>query len=273
MNNPIEVVIELSEPQTAVLASRKQVILEMAGQGGGKSANIGNSSGMLISAFPEAFGFIGANTYQQLSTSTLLRVFAGWKHAYGYEEYEPRSCPWGAYVVDKKPPAHFRRLHKFRSYEGVISFFSGHVCFIGSLENYKAHEGKEFAWAHLDETKDTKEEALKEVILGRLRQYGLWYDRNGDIQFNNTISADEAKEAGWTSWNPLYIHTSPSISGTPWLVDMFKLDKFEKEIKEAVIQKEKDFFHKEFDNKAVIIYSAYHNAPHLSPGYLANQEA
>jgi hypothetical protein len=264
--------IWLSEPQAAVLECRQQLILEMAGQGGGKSQNIGYSSGQLVSEFPEALGFIGANTYNQLSTATLDRVFTTWKDDKGFEEWDAKACPWGAYVVDKKPPPHFKRFRKLRDYEGTISFFNGALIFIGSLENYKAHEGKEFAWAHLDETKDTKEKALKEVILGRLRQYGLWFDRSGAIVFNNTVSMAQAEANGWTSWNPLYIHTSPAIDGAEWIIKLFKLDKFEKEIKAKVIQKERDFFYKEFENKAVCIYSAYHNRDNLAPGYLENQE-
>jgi hypothetical protein len=264
--------IELSEPQAAVLESRKQLNLEMSGQGGGKSQNIGYASGQLISEFPEALGFIGANTYLQLSQSTLKRVFETWKEDKGFEEYDAKGCPWGAYVVDKKPPPHFVRTHKLRDYSNTISFYNGQLTFIGSLENYKAHEGKEFAWAHLDETKDTKEEALKEVILGRLRQYGLWFDADGALFFDNHIEPEKAAGQGWTAWNPLYIHTSPKIHGAEWLIKMFKLDKFQKEIKKKCQARQHDFFYKEFENKSVCIYSAYHNEHNLAPGYLQNQE-
>jgi hypothetical protein len=266
----IEVI--LSDPQAAVLEARKNLILEMSGQGGGKSQNIGYSSGMFISEFPEAIGFIGANTYQQLSHSTLVRVFQTWKDVYGFTKYDKKANPGGAYVVDTRPPAHFQTIYTPKSYDGTISFWNGALIFIGSLENYKAHEGKELAWAHLDETKDTKEAALKEVILGRLRQYGLWFDQQGDIFFDAVVRPEEAEGRGWTAWIPLYIHTSPSLSGTEWLVKMFQLSAFAKEIKKKVIQKERDFFYKEFENKAVCIYSAYHNKDNLAPGYLEGQE-
>lgn len=268
-----EIEIWLSEPQTAVLETRQQLILEMSGQGGGKSQSIGYSSGQLIAEFPEVLGFIGANTYLQLSQSTLDRVFKTWKADKGFEEWDPKARPWGAYVVDKKPPAHFVRLHQLRDYAGTISFYNGQLTFIGSLENYKAHEGKEFGWAHLDETKDTKEKALKEVILGRLRQRGLFYSIDTrELFYFPSLTADEAERRGLKAWNPLYIHTSPAIDGAEWLLKMFKLDKFERQIKKACQAREKDFFHKEFENKAVIIYSAYHNKENLAPDYLQNQE-
>jgi hypothetical protein len=267
MNENQEIEVWLSEPQEAVLATRQQLILEMAGQGGGKSQNIGYSSGMLISAFPKARGFIGANTYNQLSQSTLDRVFNTWKTAYGFEEYDKHAAPWGAYVVDKRPPPHFTRYQNLRHYDGTISFWNGQLTFIGSLENYKAHEGKEFTWAHLDETKDTKEKALTDVIFGRLRQPGLYFDKDGNLQW-----FDFAAPEGWTPWNPLYIHTSPAIDGAEWLLKMFNLSSFEKEIKKKVQRGAKDFFYKEFGNRAICIYSAYHNAHNLSAGYLKNQE-
>lgn len=271
-SNDIEII--LSEPQTAVLSSRAAVILDMAGQGSGKSQNIGYSSGMFITDFPQALGFIGANTYLQLSQSTLVRVYATWKAVYGFTEYDAKSNPGGAYVVDKKPPPHFERVHYLRDYSGTISFYNGALIFLGSLENYKAHDGKEFAWAHLDETKDTVENALKEVILGRLRQFGLWYERTtGDLFYDADLRAEGAEAKNLTAWNPLYIHTSPALGGVDWLNTMFKLDKFEKDIKTQVLQKERAFFYREFDNKAVIIYSTHHNAHNLPPNYIENQEA
>lgn len=265
--------IWLSEPQTAVLEARKPQILNMSGQGGGKSAIIGYSSGMFITDFPQVKGFIGANTEMQLTQSTLRAVFKSWADVHGYEEYDPKTNPSGAYVVDKKPPGHFKKFERFRKYHGIVSFYNGAIIFLGSLENYKAHDGKEFGWAHLDETKDTKEAALDEVIVGRLRQYGLWYHAGtGEIYFDNTISAEEAEMNNWIAWNPLYINTSPALGGVPWLNKKFHLDKFQKEIKKKVLRKERDYFHKEFDNKAVIIYSAYHNRHNLPPNYFENQE-
>jgi hypothetical protein len=266
-----EVEVILSEPQEAVLESRKANILEMAGKGSGKSETIGISTGMFISELPEAAGFIGANTIMQLSQSTLDRVFKSWKKVHDFTEYDPKFNRGGAYVIDKKPPPSFQRFRSLRDYRGTISFYNGALVYIGSLENYKAHDGKEFAWAHLDETKDTKADALKEVIQGRLRQYGLWYAPDGGILFNAQITAPEAEALGLTAWNPLYIHTAPALVGVDWLNKMFSLDAYAKEIKARVTKKDKDFFYKEFDNNAVCIYSTYHNAHNLPPNYIENQ--
>lgn len=265
--------IWLSEPQTAVLETRKPQTLNMAGQGWGKSRLIGYSSGMFITDFPEIKGFIGANTDMQLTQSTLVPVFKAWAETYGYEEYDSKTNPSGAYVIDKKPPFHFKKNHKLRRYGNTISFYNGAIVFLGSLENYKAHDGKEFGWAHLDETKDTKEKALDDVIIARLRQYGLWYDRNKDLFFDDTIDEAESIRRGWTAWNPLYIHTSPAVGGVDWINKKFNLYPFAKEIKRKVLRKDKDYFFREFGNMCVVISSAYHNKHNLPPNYLANQEA
>ncbi len=272
MQESSDIHVELSEPQTAVLESRQSLILDMSGQAGGKSAVISYDSGNKVAEFPEALGFIGANTHMQLSQSTLVRVFKIWRQTYGFIEYHPRSNRSGAFVYNKRPPAHFERIHDLPDYGGIISFYNGAVIFTGSLENYKAHDGKEFAWAHLDETKDTKELALTDVIFARLRQYGLWYNKRGEIYFNAQVTQEQAERMSWKAWNPLYIHTSPAGVTAPWLNKMFKLDRFAKEIKESVIQKERAFFYREFENKAVCIYSAYHNAQNLPPNHLQNQE-
>lgn len=267
-----DIEIELSEPQTAVLASRQSAILNMSGQGGGKSQVIGYSAGMFLSDFPQALGFIGANTYMQLSQSTLVRVFATLKEVYGFTEYDKVGNPAGAYVVDKKPPPHFHRIHQLRTYDGTMSFYNGALVFLGSLDNYKAHDGKEFAWAHLDETKDTDKKALKDVILGRLRQYGLWYHKETkDVHFDASLNAQQAEDAGLVAWNPLYINTSPADGGVDWLNDMFKLTVFRKEIKKAVSHGDQSYFHKEFGRMAAIIYPVHFNAENLPPGFIDKQ--
>jgi hypothetical protein len=269
-----DTVVELSEPQTAVLSARTAIILDMAGQGSGKSRNIGYSSGMFISDFPQVRGFIGANTNMQLSQSTLSAVFQTWKTVYGFTEYNDKMNRAGNYVVDKKPPAHFQVFHQLREYSGTISFWNGCLIFIGSLENYIAHEGKEFGWAHLDETKDTRERALKDVILGRLRQYGIWARLDSeDLMYDENMNASQAEAQGWFAWNPLYIHTSPALGGVDWLNNMFKLRTFAKQIKAAVTQEERAFFYKVFENKTVVIYPVHHNRHNLPPNYIENQTA
>lgn len=270
MSVSTDLVVEVSEPQAAVMNCRAALILNMAGQGGGKTTTIGYISGMMIEMFPELAGFIAANTYGQLSSSTLKAVFREWKKVFGWSEYHPKSNPGGDFIVDKVPPLHFERLDAFKDYHNIISFRSGAVIYLGSLDKYKAHDGKEFAWAHLDETKDTKEEALTEVIFGRLRQMGLWYDLMGNM-VGGKYTAEQAASLNLTAWNPCYIHTSPAVGIVQWINEMFELNPYEDEIRKRVLRKEKDYWYREWKGKAACIYSAFHNARNLPPNFLELQ--
>lgn len=242
-----------------MLTSRQQINLFLAGQGSGKTHCGGLLSGHLISTFPAAHGFIGANTYTQLSDSTLYRIRNVWKDVFGWTEYT-KGNKKGNFVVDVKPPAHFNTAeHEYDSYHGKICFQNGTVIYKGSLDNYKAHDGKEFAWAILDETKDTKEEAVKEVIIGRLRELGMWVNAAGEL----------TQESGGTPFNPLYIFTSPAK--VPWINEWFRLDEYHDEIVREIYSAE-TYFCRKIDNKLAVISSSYHNQANLPDNYIANQK-
>lgn len=135
-----------------------------------------------------------------------------------------KSNPDGVFVVNKKPPEHFRQYEILDNYHGTICFQNGHLIFTGSLKNYLAHDGKEFGYAHLDETKDTKREALTTVILGRLRQYGVWVMNDVEGRpyfFDDRITPEEAEARNLTSFNPCYVHTSPSLGDIDGILDLF----------------------------------------------------
>ena len=166
--------ILLSKPQNAVYKARTPIVLDMAGQGSGKTENISIFRAEKKQNFPKVKGIIGANTYLQLSQTTLNKCFTAWKKYYGWDEYDKTHNPAGFYVVDKKPPPHFKRHERLKSYNNTISFANGCLVYTGSLDNYRAHDGKEFGWAHLDETKDSRKEALTHVIFARLRQTGIF---------------------------------------------------------------------------------------------------
>lgn len=251
-----ELVQIVSRPQAAMLESTATINLFLAGIGSGKSHLNGIKSYQFITMFPDCTGFIGANFYDQLNTSTLFRIREYWK-SIGVVEWD-KDTKNGTYVVGKKPPAHFRTAnHNFDSYHNIISFVNGHVIFMGSMDNAHAHEGKEIAYAFLDETKDTDEADVKEIIIGRLRQKGM-YLVNGKLSRTGTQSQQ---------YNPLFITTSPSK--TQWLAEWFSLDKYIDEISAKIYSKE-TFFEKEFDNKFITISSTYHNIHNVGINYINN---
>ena len=269
-----EVKVKLSRPQLSVKTSRASLVLDMAGQGSGKTLNISIDVIEKVRAIPRGIGFIGANTHKQLSQSTLKNCFKYWKDIANWTQWS-KSNPDGVFVVNTKPPEHFRQYEILENYHGTICFQNGHLIFTGSLKNYLAHDGKEFGYAHLDETKDTKKEALTTVILARLRQYGIWIAPNQKGKpyfFDDKITPEEAKEKGLEAFNPCYVHTSPSLGDIEWILDLFELKPFEKDISETLSDPFK-FYHREYNGRSVTIYQTYWNERNLKPNYIEEQKS
>lgn len=249
----------LSQPQAAIMNSRSNINLFLAGVGSGKTFLLGLITYNLISNFPHVRGFIAANTYLQLEHSTLFRIREYWK-SIGIVEYNKDSSPWGQYVVSRRPPninGWNTKGQSFDDYYGIVTFYNGCNVFIGSMDNAKAHEGKEFGWAVLDETKDTDECDVKEIIIARIRQTGM-YLVDGEIQSKGTQDQQ---------WNPLYISTSPAK--VDWINDWFDLEKYIDEISARIYSGE-TYFEKEFNDKFVTISSTYHNVHNVGENYIKN---
>lgn len=249
--------LEYSCPQTEVLETTADRVLFLAGVGSGKSQVIGVLSFDFVLNNPEVRGFIGANTYGQLSKSTLDRVKNVWETQFGLVRGRH-------YVENKIPPANFKRFGAdLTSYENTICFENGAVIFVASLDNYQVIDGTEFGWAMLDETKDTKEAAVKEVILARLRQKGLY------INPKTRVISKTMKE-GYLGYNPLFIFTSPAK--TKWLNEMFHIDDYADEIQMTLLNEKlnpgTDYFRKRTDRQLVVISSTWHNEKNLPAGYI-----
>ena len=277
--------LDLSKPQTAVLNSVKQRNLFMAGVGSGKSYVAAPIPIRIGKEYPWLRGFIGANTYSQLSKSTLSRIFDVWLNVFGLH----RDMD---YVVDKQPPPDFKVYgSRLKKYDNTISFKNGHLIILGSLDNYSAIDGTEFAYAILDETKDTKELAVKEVITARLRQPGMYVSGKAiynQDQFDSYMESgvfkhktiqDEKGEDKEIIWNikrecivegytPLYIFTSPAK--VDWINEWFGINERIQEINSRIYSKT-DFYNTEHSNVSVTICSTFHNEKNLSLGYIENK--
>lgn len=246
----------ISEPQMSMLTSTANNNLFLAGTGSGKTFLGGILSINFIKEFPEVRGAIFANTFDQLNTSTLFRIREYWS-SIGVTEWSKEN-PSGTYTSGREPPLNWTKCKRnFDRFNNIISFCNGGLIFTGSLDNYFAHSGKEFGWAILDETKDSKEEGVKEVIITRLRQPGMFV-HDGKISHSGLITEQ---------WNPLYCLTSPAR--VDWLNEMFELEKFIDEIS-AKIYSDKTFFEKEFNKKKVVISSTYHNVHNVGINYINN---
>lgn len=253
-NIPSKVVeLEFSEPQLELIESTAQINLFHAGVGSGKTYIIGAKNAMYALKYPHVRGFIGANTYSQLSKSTLVGVFKFWASAGIIRDVH--------YVVGIVPPSTFKIIgEKLSSYENTISFSNGKLIFLASLDNYKAIDGIEIAHADLDETKDTPEIAVKEVILARLRQKGLWLNAQKEI---TTIESE-----GVVGFNPLSIYTSPAK--TDWISEWFSFPEHFEDISATIFSKD-EYFRKRTGDKLVVISSTYHNEHNLPSGYIESK--
>jgi len=277
----IEQELDVSDPQDEVLQARSDRNLFLAGIGSGKSHIIAFLAAFILLNYPRLIQFIGANTYGQLSKSTLKRCFDVWLGVFNWSKGRD-------FVVDTIPPEHFTRYGApLKSYENTICFANGAMIFTASLDNYKMIDGTEFAVAYLDETKDTKEEAVKEVITARLRQPGLYLNHLDELfgqdEYNENIAAGRWRlavdaegdmqlldEAGRNvrSWNPLYIFTSPAK--VDWLNLWFKLTNDYEAISKKIFSKT-DFYHKATPELSVTISSTYHNQSKLPVGFIKRQ--
>lgn len=113
--------------------------------------------------FPKLTGFIGANTYDQLSMATLRELF------YWLEEYRIE------YVIDRFPPTMWGNVpRKFKSYKNVLSIRHPRLnipvhAFTRVLSDPDALRGIEFSWYHLDETRETPENT-HDILIARMRE-------------------------------------------------------------------------------------------------------
>lgn len=246
--------LEFSEPQLDIIKSRAQINLMHCGVGSGKTYLIGFRHAYFAKHYPHVRGFIGANTIEQLNKSTLVGVFKFWGRLGLKRDTD--------YVIDVQPPEHYKIYgERLKSYKNTISFKSGRLVFLASMNNYEAIDGIEFADADLDETKDTEEEAIKEVIMARMRQTGMWLNGRGDIITNEALALAE----GYMGYNPLFMYTSPAK--TDWLADWFDFQRWYEEISEKIFSKT-DYFRKRVGNKLMVIASTYHNEHNLPKGYI-----
>lgn len=113
---------------------------------------------------PRQTGFIGSNTFDQLSQATLRELFY-WLDHEGIE-----------YVIDRQPPPHWNWPRQFKKYQNILSVRIPKwgrwwvvTIFVRTLSDPDALRGIEFTWYWIDETRDTAE-YTHDVILSRTRE-------------------------------------------------------------------------------------------------------
>lgn len=130
------------------------------GVGTGKSFTGGGFSIGHMIQYPDLTGFIGANTYDQLTQATLKETF-GQLEAFGIP-----------FVYNKQPPKNWNIPNKLPSYKNILAAKIGNKvahAFTRVLSDPDALRGIQFSWYHLDEARDTPQDT-HDVILSRMRE-------------------------------------------------------------------------------------------------------
>jgi hypothetical protein len=132
------------------------------GVAGGKTFSGSHFTIAQIIHHPAMTGFIGANTYDQLSQATLRELFY-WLELYGLD-----------YVIDCRPPPSWRCGRQLKTYKNTLHVKNPHtdavtLIFTRVLSFANPLRGIEFSWYWLDETRDTPEDT-HDVVLSRLRE-------------------------------------------------------------------------------------------------------
>lgn len=259
--------IQLSAPQTQFLSATTDRNLLQCGQGFGKTHIMGVLAALFVTHLPRVLGMITANTLGQLGDSTLFRIFQVFKDHFGWEEWT-RNNTDGYFVIGKNPPDDFSpHGYVFKTPYNKIFFRNGAVVMTVSLDNYKAIDGREIGYVLGDEVKDTREQAIKEVILGRLRARGICVRKNYDFHKHFFPFVPEGHPDAGESANPLYFFTSPAKE--EWIAEMFQLEKHRVEIESSIFS-EDDYFFKRDDGRTILIASTYHNKKNLPAPYIPN---
>lgn len=153
--------LSLAPWQAAALFSPITHVAMYGGVGVGKSFTGAHFAIINILEHPECMGFIGANSYDQLTQASLKELFY-WLDYYGLE-----------WVIDQMPPPHWGAPRLFKKYANILSVRhpngkTVHV-FTRVLADPNPLRGVEFSWYWIDETRDTPRET-HDVILARMRE-------------------------------------------------------------------------------------------------------
>jgi hypothetical protein len=177
-----------NEAQEEFLNAEDKIVAYVGGLGSGKTHVGAFWAITMMLTYRNAQGLIAANTYKQLESATLPKVFQL------LDEFGVR------YHYNSQTKILRLRL---KGFTGLVH--------CRSLSEYHDLRGIEFLWIWLDETRDTKEDAFK-VVLGRLRQRVYLDGRPVPTTVPPTATLDLVPAK-------LRITTTPDMLKCKWLYD------------------------------------------------------
>lgn len=154
--------LKLASYQIETIRNPYQHFCFYAGVGTGKTHTGAYFAIDNILRFPEQTGFIGANSYDQLSQATLFRFF---------EELDKCGLD---FVVDCRPPKSWGCKRAFKTYTNTIHVRNPRTkkvttVFTRVMSEPDAFRGIEITWYWIDELRDTDQYA-HDVLVGRCRE-------------------------------------------------------------------------------------------------------
>lgn len=157
--------VKLAPWQAAAINNKSDHFAFFGGVATGKSFSGSHFAIRMITEHPDKTGFIGANTYDQLSQATLRELFY-WLEYYNLD-----------FVVDRIPPINWDAKRTLKKYSNTVHIRNPHtkkvsLIFTRVLSDENPLRGLEFSWYWLDETRDTPERT-HDVIVSRMRESDL----------------------------------------------------------------------------------------------------
>ena len=139
------------------------------GRGSGKTFTLLDLIAISSFLLPRALSAVGSRTFKQVQEIILSqsqKVWEKWKLL----EYDSKHNPVGNYVVNKRPPAHFRKPFTApKTFENSITFASGYTLIYVSADRSDTQRGLNLDQYFGDESAFTKKEFMSKVIRPAIR--------------------------------------------------------------------------------------------------------
>ena len=140
-----------------------------AGRASGKTFTLLDLICISAIMLPRALAGLGSRTFKQVQEIVLSQsenIFNQW----GFYEYDAKNRPWGNYVINRKPPAHWHTPYNSpKGYENSLSFAKGYTTVFLSADRKDTQRGFNFDQYFHDETAFTKEDFYNDIVRAGLR--------------------------------------------------------------------------------------------------------
>lgn len=169
----------------------------MGGRGVGKSTVLGFHEYLKFRHLARAKSALIGLTFNSLLNNTLPAMEQAW-NLIGASEYDPKSNPFGLYVIGKRPPAHWPKpWFPPKKFEHVITWINGYSIQLMSQERADTNRGGNFDAGSADESALLKEEFVSRIASVSVRANRYRYDHPLHHSFVDFTSAPWKVSGQW----------------------------------------------------------------------------